>query len=149
MDAINREIIEHVESIIKTFRSKKYAPMMFSAHTSDLTMSDMQIIVMLSKTGAATVGDIAAYGHVKAPTASAMVKKLERLGYVSRVHGTEDRRVVRVALTAKGKRVHADHTAKAANYMEMLMKRYDKAERQKLLALVREIHDLFMKVNER
>ncbi|MEK6797117.1 MAG: MarR family transcriptional regulator [Spirochaetota bacterium] len=149
MNTINREIIEHVEAIIKTFRSRKYAPMMFSAHTSDLTMSDMQILVMLSKTGPSTVGDIAAYGNVKAPTASAMVKKLERLGYVSRIHGTEDRRVVRVALTQKGKRVYEDHSSKAANYMEMLMKRYDRSERQKLLTLVREIRELFEKVSER
>src|SRR5437762_13321301 len=57
--------------------------------------------------GPKTLGDLAAAEQVRPPTMSALVAQMERGGLVRRTGDTKDARVVRVDMTAKGRRLLA------------------------------------------
>lgn len=52
-----------------------------------------------------TIGEVADYLLVRHHTAVELANRTEELGYISRVRDGDDRRVVRLILTAKGKRL--------------------------------------------
>jgi DNA-binding MarR family transcriptional regulator len=52
-----------------------------------------------------TVGEVADYLLVRHHTAVELANRTEELGYISRARDSNDRRVVRLALTARGKRL--------------------------------------------
>ena len=68
-----------------------------------------------------THGDLAQQLHVQPATITKMVQRMERTGFVVRQRDTEDERVSRVYLTAKGRAIQADlehvlHTIETRTY---------------------------------
>ena len=57
--------------------------------------------------GPRTLGELAAAEQVRPPTMSKLVSEMERVGLVRRAGDSDDARVVRVEMTAKGRRVLA------------------------------------------
>jgi DNA-binding MarR family transcriptional regulator len=57
--------------------------------------------------GPKTLGDLAAAEQVRAPTISRLAAEMERIGLIRRRADAGDGRVVRVEMTAKGRRVLA------------------------------------------
>ena len=57
--------------------------------------------------GPKTLGDLAAAEQVRPPTMSALVAQMERAGLVRRTGDAKDARIVRVDMTAKGRRLLA------------------------------------------
>lgn len=70
---------------------------------------ELSMLLFLSETERATVGQAQAYIHQSASTTSALIAKLEKAGLVTRTRSKKDNRVVNVALTADGRDVVA-HT---------------------------------------
>ena len=56
----------------------------------------------IAKHGGPTHGELAAIEQVAPPTITAVVGKMETLGFVTRETGTDDRRVTRIRVTAAG-----------------------------------------------
>ena len=63
---------------------------------------DFSVLRFLWESGPATVGQIQAYLHNSASTASALIAQLEEAGYVSRRRSDADNRVVIVSLESAG-----------------------------------------------
>ena len=72
---------------------------------SGLSPARLSALSVLVFGGSKTIGELAAAEQVRPPTMSAIVDGLERDGLVKRAADRDDRRVVRVAASAKGKRV--------------------------------------------
>lgn len=70
-----------------------------------LTLSQSHLLSLLAETPRARIGELAEAAGVAPPTATRMLDSLERDGIVNRGRSSEDRRVVEVALTAKGKKL--------------------------------------------
>jgi DNA-binding MarR family transcriptional regulator len=70
---------------------------------SRLTLSQYQLVEALRSAGALPVSELAASAGVAPPTATRMLDALVREGVVRRTPCEDDRRVVRVALTAAGR----------------------------------------------
>lgn len=64
-----------------------------------------QLLVFVAERGPRTLGELAADAAVRAPTASEAVARLEAKGLVRKLPDPRDRRRVRVAATARGRRV--------------------------------------------
>src|SRR5438105_1698507 len=72
----------------------------------EVTPPQFGVLSMLyTKEDGLTIGGIAQCRGLDAPTITGIVKRLEQDGLVQRVHNTEDRRVVKVCLTAEGREV--------------------------------------------
>ncbi len=64
-------------------------------------------------------------GNQTTAAATGLVDKLEKLGYVERVHAAEDRRKIKVSLTAKGVEFVAKRRAEIANDFEGILNSED------------------------
>lgn len=60
------------------------------------------VLVLLTETDGMTIGAISQRRRVDAPTMTGIVSRLEQSGLVERRHDRQDRRVVKVYLTAEG-----------------------------------------------
>lgn len=77
--------------------------------------------------------------HLKPPTVSVAVKRLEDAGYVSRKADDSDMRAVRVSLTDKGRRMHSESHERAVSVDRILMQGITDGESELLLSLLRKM----------
>ncbi|WP_334072726.1 MULTISPECIES: MarR family winged helix-turn-helix transcriptional regulator [Paenibacillus] len=75
--------------------------------------SELRVLSMIEKGGledarGVTISAISEMMRVSAPTVTPLVRSLESMGLVVRLHDEEDRRVVRVRLTEKGERIREE-----------------------------------------
>lgn len=73
----------------------------------DLTLGQIRFLHLLNRSGSLSIGHVAEHLGVTMTTASQFVNRLERHGYVERVHRDDDRRVVECRLTERGASVTA------------------------------------------
>jgi DNA-binding MarR family transcriptional regulator len=69
---------------------------------SELTLGQLRFIHQLAQARSLSIGQVASHLGVTLTTASQFVDRLERPGYVERVHRSDDRRVVECRLTPRG-----------------------------------------------
>lgn len=67
-----------------------------------VTQTQFLVLMALHGYGRATMGHLAGNMHVSMPTASGIISRLAKAGYVKRAPSPNDRRQVVVALTVKG-----------------------------------------------
>jgi DNA-binding MarR family transcriptional regulator len=91
---------------------------------SGLTASGMAALATIGRRGPLALGELAAVEGVKPPTMTATVAGLEAEGLIARTADGKDRRVSRVALTARGRqrleRARSRKTAYLAARLERL-----------------------------
>jgi DNA-binding MarR family transcriptional regulator len=78
--------------------------------------------------GPRTLGELAAAEQVRPPTMSALVGGMERAGLVRRSSDPSDARIVRLEMTAKGRRVLAKGREMRIADIERRIKRLDRRE---------------------
>jgi DNA-binding MarR family transcriptional regulator len=76
-----------------------------------INLTQARTLLSLRDCGPQRVTDLAQLERVRQPTMSALVGRMERLGWVARVAGEADRRAVFVRLTDEGKRILAEAEA--------------------------------------
>ncbi|MCL4313858.1 MAG: MarR family transcriptional regulator [Actinobacteria bacterium] len=67
-----------------------------------LTLAQLSTLATLESCGPLTLGELAEAERVQSPTMTRLVDKLEAVGLISRMEDANDRRVVRVKITAAG-----------------------------------------------
>jgi len=72
----------------------------------DLTLSQWRALVVLAESDGQHVGDLADRLAVSLPSASRLVRRLERRGLVSAERDEEDRRATRLHLLPRGRDAH-------------------------------------------
>lgn len=75
----------------------------------DLTTNDAHVMEAIGKNGARNMSSVAKKLGVTTGTLTISVNSLVKKGYVDRVRSEEDRRVVLVSLTPKGKAAYDHH----------------------------------------
>ena len=96
-----------------------------------LSPSHFGVMVMLHL-HTCNLSELAEYQGVSLPTMSSTVSRLEERGWVRRERDANDRRVVRVKLTASGKRKLSQISEQAEARMEMLLTELSDEDRQEL-----------------
>jgi len=71
----------------------------------DITVAQHRVLMLLAERGPQSVGEIADYLGVNPSNASRHCDRLERLDLVHRTRSAQDRRVVRIELSATGRTV--------------------------------------------
>ncbi len=89
-----------------------------------------------------TVGQLASKEHVRSQTMTVVVDRLEEQGFVVRRRDDRDRRVVRVAITAKGRRYVARRHARSESYLRSLVATMSAEERRAFSTAIDLINDL-------
>jgi len=96
-----------------------------------------------------SMGELCKIANVKMPSMTEVVDRLEAEGFVERVRDTDDRRVVKVQLTATGKKAHNDILKTRDQKLRNIFGCLDEKERQRLLKALRTVGDTMQNVAER
>jgi DNA-binding MarR family transcriptional regulator len=126
-----------ISALMREFRLEP--GMLAGSPYADLHSADIGLFEVLSESQAPTVREIADLLRAPISTVSSALDRLERDGLVRRTRKDADRRVVRIEVTAKGKRLAAQlNDAHVANCRNMLQ-RLGPSEREEFLQLVAKI----------
>lgn len=98
-DDINEKIIDSMFGISRLIREVG----VFNSSTSQITILQFQALMYISKQENVSMGDIANYFSIMLPTATTLTNKLIKADLVYRKNDQNDRRIVRIDLTQKGK----------------------------------------------
>lgn len=92
------KVIENMSVISREFMKQQAREF----YKIKVTLPQLAILEILHRSGESTMSDLAHSMSVTTAAMTGIVDRLVREGYVSRLHDPEDRRVVRIKLTAKG-----------------------------------------------
>lgn len=108
-DILNRELINDL--LVRLFNQiLDIETQYMKAHdVADLSISELHLLDAISSSSHPTMSEVAQKATLTNGTITTAVKKLEDKKYVVRTKDEEDRRIIRVSLTAKGVRVCQVH----------------------------------------
>ena len=95
-----------------------------------------------------SMGELCKIANVKMPSMTEVVDRLDKEGFVERVRDTEDRRVVKVKLTAAGKEAHNAILASRKQQLENIFGCLDQKERLRFLSSLRTASSTMTRVVE-
>ena len=98
-----------------------------------ITPPQWGVIALLYETDGLTIGSISQQRGVDAPTITGIVKRLEQSGLLERVHNREDRRVVKVYLTAEGRDISTLLIEPANTFYQVMTQDFSEADQYNLL----------------
>ena len=110
MDAFAQALNEMLTTAYRSI-CKVEEQMLRKLSNNDLSMSEMHMLESIGRNGneGAMVTEIAQNLEITPPSATAMIKRLEKKGYITKDRSSEDGRRVRVQLTRKGFRAEIAH----------------------------------------
>lgn len=83
--------------------------------------------------------DIAAYLRIAPPSATSLVHTLVKQGEVRRIADQNNRRVVRVEVTGKGKKTLSDSAGRKHDFIEDLIRKLNKREQTELQKILQKM----------
>ena len=98
----------------------------------DLTVNDMHVIEAIGMEYARNMTSVAKSLSVTTGTLTIAVNSLVKKAYVQRVRSEEDRRVVLISLTEKGKKAYVHHKRFHDKMIESVIQGLDEQEREVL-----------------
>jgi DNA-binding MarR family transcriptional regulator len=101
-----------------------------------VTPSQVSALATVERLGSPTLGELASSEHVQPPSMTKMVVGLEAAGLVGRREDDADKRVVRVTLTAEGRRTVQRSRSLRTAYLVRRLRRLSDAERTSLEGVV-------------
>lgn len=97
------------------------------------------VMSLLHETDGLMVGIISQRRGLDAPTITGIVRRLEQSGLVERRHSREDRRVVKVYLTAEGQDIVSSLMPVVNGFQEVMTHGFSEEERQDILIKLQQI----------
>ena len=113
-----------------------------------LSITGFQVIALLEMHGPMPMSRLADELGVALPNATGIVARLVERGIVARSHDPEDRRVVRVELTANGRALIGEMEAARRARMARLIGTLDDAQQQRLIQSVRDLRAAALSLHE-
>lgn len=110
----------------------------------DITNNDMHIIEAVGVDKPMNMSSISKKMSVTMGTLTISMNSLVKKGYVLRERSEEDRRVVYIRLTEKGKRAYYHHEAFHREMIEAVVKGLDENEKEVLVTALTQLKDFFM-----
>lgn len=110
---------------------------------SDITNNDMHIIEAVGIEEPRNMSTVAAKMMVTVGTLTTAVNGLVKKGYIERIRGEKDRRVVNLVLTDKGRKAYAHHRKFHEDMVEALVHNLSEDETNVLVKALQNVHDFF------
>jgi len=104
-----------------------------------LTPQETHTISLVGKLDCPRMSELARRGHVTLGTMTVMINKLVKKGFVRRMRDDSDRRVVRVSLTARGRKADAVHDQFHKDMIDRVLSALTKTEQRQMAKLIKKI----------
>lgn len=108
----------------------------------DVTPPQCEALLVLQEFGGLAMGELCQKVGSACSTATDLIDRMERNGYVERVRDTNDRRVIRLRITPKGEEVVAKVQQSSRTHLAEHLKPMDLADKERLIQSLEQLHDL-------
>jgi len=112
----------------------------------DIRPPHFEIIKLLQEAGTLHIAEIGERLQIARPQMTHLIDNLVDLGIAERQTGSEDRRMINVALTRKGRTTLEKHDSRIKNAIRETLSCFSDAELEDLSASLRKLQDLFSKL---
>ena len=109
----------------------------------DVTTNDMHVIEAIGMEGARNMTSVARSLEVTTGTLTIAINSLVKKGYVDRVRSEEDRRVVLISLSDKGKRAYLHHRRFHEQMIESVVEELTEEEQRILEKALAKLYHFF------
>ncbi len=110
----------------------------------DISNNDMHIIEAIGKNEAKSMSTVAKLLSVTVGTLTIAINSLVKKGYVNRMRSEEDRRVVLISLTRKGKKAHYHHEQFHEKMIQATLQGIDEKQTEVLIHALQNLKEFFM-----
>jgi DNA-binding MarR family transcriptional regulator len=138
---LSKEEIGSLASIIMVMQRRFMATLMGELSRGKVSFPQFFLLGHLCSHGELGMSRIAELMGHSTPAATGLVQRLEKLGYVERSPGREDRRKVTVSATPKGVRLVEGFRGEMSGNLEKVMELLSPGEQRAWL-------DIYLKINE-
>ena len=111
----------------------------------DFSISQFKTMGAFRKDTVYTMGELSKNASVTMPTMTEMIDNLEREGIAERIRDSQDRRVVKVRLTAKGKKLRKKFMDKRRNELKNILSNLSKEDRGELMNALAKAYSVLKK----
>lgn len=134
------------EMLVKLFRSINVIEerAIRTGEYQDMTANDMHVIEAIGTEGARNMTGVARSLDVTTGTLTISVNSLVKKGYVNRARSEEDRRVVLISLSEKGRRAYLHHRQFHDQMIAAVMEELTEEEQQVLEKALKKLNQFFM-----
>ena len=108
---------------------------------NDLSITEMHTIEAIGMYKKKTSSEVAKELSITVGTLTVAINNLVKKGYVERLRSEEDRRVVKLGLTKKGKLLFRVHQHFHREMVKNILKGMEQEEEQALLRALKNLHD--------
>ena len=139
--------IELVEMIFKVSRLMKQE-MSYTSDLIHLSILQIQTLFFLSKNKKVSMSDIAGYFRIELPSATSLLDKLYDQKLVIRNTDKNDRRLVMITLTEKGKKLLKEAMCERKEKLEKILSYLSVKERSDLSSIINTLNSKLQNRNE-
>ena len=113
-----------------------------------VNMSQLKAMTAFSEDSLLSMGELCKMANIKMPSMTEAVDRFEKEGILDRIRNNEDRRVVKVKMTEKGKKMHKEVLKRRADELTKIFGVLTTKERTKLVDSLKNVSEILIKVTE-
>jgi MarR family transcriptional regulator, organic hydroperoxide resistance regulator len=138
-DGTVQEALQEISTLINAMNREMVRDAHCSAVHHSATIPQFGILIYLCESDCCKMTDISRTFDIKLSSVTGMMDRLEHEGYVKRIRDKDDRRIVRVTITDKGKKAVNEVKNKRKKHLEFVLKILTGEERRSLVGIMKKI----------
>ena len=115
--------------------------------TENPSFIQLEMLKHIEDVDGLTMKDMAQFLCIKAPSVTYLMEDLVKSGYAERTHDTEDRRLVKIVLTLKGKKTLDALYPHRADSLRKVLNQLEPTEQKMFSDLLEKIYEVYKQKN--
>ena len=136
LNRMSDELVRHLDALARRFMLREKLP---GDDAVSLTRQEFRMIGAIGDRRSCTMGELAGHMLLAVSTLPPTVDRLVAKDLATRERSSDDRRVVRVGLTARGYRWYAQRRRRRLRMARAMLGSLRETEQERFLALIRKI----------
>ena len=146
LDSVAEDIFSTLPLIGRSIH-RKLIKTVVTGFEEDITPPHFQIMKLLQESGTMHVAEIGERLHIARPQMTHLIDRLVELNIVEREINQEDRRMLNIRLSTKGKKIVKDHDKRILTATTEALSALTSEELQKLSDSVKTLKEIFSKLD--
>lgn len=144
----NKKVINHIISLIfKNSRLIREHLRKEKKHPDPFSILRLEVLRYVSERKNPLMKEIADYFCITPPSATSLVNSLVKSGTLQRIEDKNDRRIIRLSITQKGKQEIKKRFREINNNMKNVLARLNLREQKELIKILEKLSKIYEKPN--